>query len=207
MCTARTRTTIYQPEYGGDGEVAAVSWVAGDHHVLGVEHLLSELGHAHCPVRLTAAGRERRESRHEEVEPGERDHVDRQLAEVGVQLTGEPEARGHAGHGQRHEVVEVAVRRVGQLERPEAYVVQRLVVDQVRLVSVLHQLVHGQRRVVRLHHRVRHLWRWHHRVRIHYAVGVLLADLRYQKCAQSGTGAAAQRVSQLESLQRRPTID
>lgn len=174
--------------------------VAGDHHVLGVEHLLGELGHAHGSVRLAAAGRERGESRHEEVEPGERDHVDGQLAEVGVQLSGEPEARGHAGHGQRHKVVEVAVRRVGQLQRPEAYVVQCLVVDQIRLVGVLHQLVHGQRGVVRLDHGVRNLRRRHHRVRVHYPVGILLADLRYQQCAQPGTGATSQRVRQLESL-------
>ena len=29
-------------EHGGDGEVSSVSWVAGGHHVLGVEHLLGE---------------------------------------------------------------------------------------------------------------------------------------------------------------------
>lgn len=79
-----------------------MSRIAGYHHVLGIEHLLSELGHAHGPVRLAAAGREWREPGHEEVEPRERDHVDGQLAEVGVQLAGEPEARGHAGHGQRY---------------------------------------------------------------------------------------------------------
>lgn len=151
--------------------------VAGHHHVLGVEHLLGEFGNAHGSVRLAATGRQWREPWHEEMEPGERNHVDGQFAEVGVQLAGEPEARGHAGHGQRHQVVEVAVRRIGQLERPEAYVVQRLVVDQIRFVRVLHQLVHGQRSVVRLYDRVGHLWRRHHRVCVHYPVRVLFADL------------------------------
>merc|ERR1719168_437869 len=33
------------PEASGHGEVSAVSWVAGRHHVLGVEHLLGQLGH------------------------------------------------------------------------------------------------------------------------------------------------------------------
>ena len=137
MATLDTGTGAcgHRPEYGGHGEVAAVPWVAGDHHVLGVEHLLGELGHAHGPVRLAAAGRERREPWHEEMEPGERDHVDGELAEVGVQLAGEPEARGHAGHGQRHQVVEVAVRRVGQLQCPETYVVQRLVVQHLQGVE------------------------------------------------------------------------
>merc|ERR1719380_323049 len=31
-------------EEGGSGEVSSVSWVGGAHHVLGIEHLLGELG-------------------------------------------------------------------------------------------------------------------------------------------------------------------
>ena len=33
-------------EHDGHGEVAAVPGVAGSHHVLGVEHLLGQLGHS-----------------------------------------------------------------------------------------------------------------------------------------------------------------
>ena len=33
-------------EYCGHGEVPSVSWVAGGHHVLGVEHLLGQLRHS-----------------------------------------------------------------------------------------------------------------------------------------------------------------
>ena len=65
---------------------------------LRVEHLLRELRNRHGPVLLAPPGREGREPGHEEVEPGEGDHVDGQLAEVGVQLTGEPQAGRHAGH-------------------------------------------------------------------------------------------------------------
>ena len=36
-------------EAGGHGEVAAVPGVAGRHHVLGVEHLLGQLGHGERP--------------------------------------------------------------------------------------------------------------------------------------------------------------
>jgi len=41
----------------------------------------------------------------------ERHHVDGQLAEVGVELAGETQTRGDAGHGGWNEVVQVAVRR------------------------------------------------------------------------------------------------
>ena len=73
-------------EHGGDGEVASVSRITRSHHVLGVEHLLDELGHSEGTVLLTAARRERREARHEEVKTRERHHVHGQLAQVGVQL-------------------------------------------------------------------------------------------------------------------------
>ena len=88
-----------------------MSGVAGRHHVLGVEHLLGQLGHGEGAVLLGAAGGQRCEAGHEEVEAGEGNHVDRQLAQVSVELAGEPEAGGHTGHGQGDQVVEVTVGR------------------------------------------------------------------------------------------------
>ena len=76
-----------------------MSGVTSGHHVLGVEHLLGELGHGEGPVLLGAPGGEGSEPRHEEVETGEGDHVDRQLPEVSIELAGEPEGGGNSGHG------------------------------------------------------------------------------------------------------------
>ncbi len=45
----------------------------------------------------------------------------------------------------------------GELESTEADVVQRLVVDAVRLISILHQLMDWEGRIVGLHHCVWHL--------------------------------------------------
>ena len=188
-------------EDGRHREVAPVAGVARRHHVLGVEHLLRELGHGEGAVLLAAPAGERREARHEEVQAGEGHHVDGQLAEVGVELAGEAEAGGDAAHGGRHQVVEVAVGGRGQLERAEADVVERLVVDAEGLVRVLHQLVHGERGVVGLHHRVGHLGRGHDAESVHDAVGVLLADLADEQGAHAGAGAAAQGVGELEALE------
>ncbi|KGL79696.1 hypothetical protein N309_02309, partial [Tinamus guttatus] len=95
------------PEDGGHREVAPVARVARRHHVLGVEDLLGQLGDGQRAVLLAPARRQRREARHEEVEPREGDHVDRQLAQVGVELPGEAQRGGDAAHGGRHQVVEV----------------------------------------------------------------------------------------------------
>ena len=72
--------------------------VGGTHHVLGVEHLLGQLGHGEGAVLLGAARGERGEAHHEEVKTGERDQVHGKLAKVAVELTGEAEAAGDAGH-------------------------------------------------------------------------------------------------------------
>lgn len=75
-----------------------MSGIASRHHVLRVEHLGRQLGHGECTVLLRTLGRERCETGHKEVQPREWNHVDGQLAQIGIQLTGEPETRRHAGH-------------------------------------------------------------------------------------------------------------
>merc|ERR1712107_86103 len=97
------------PEDGGDGEVPSVPGVARSHHVLGVEHLLGQLGHSEGAVLLAASGSEGGEAGHEEVEPWEGHHVDRQLPKVSVKLAREPEASGDPRHCEGDEVVEVSV--------------------------------------------------------------------------------------------------
>ena len=60
--------------------------VGSAHHVLGVPHLLCQLGHGQCAVHLAAARGQGRKADHEEMEARERDQVDRQLAQVRIQL-------------------------------------------------------------------------------------------------------------------------
>ncbi len=52
------------------------------------------------------------------MESREGHHVDGQLAEVGVQLSGEPETGRDAGHGDGHQVVQVSVGGGRQLQGP-----------------------------------------------------------------------------------------
>merc|ERR1711988_28314 len=88
-----------------------------------------------------------------------------------------------------------------ELERAEADVVQRLVVEEERLVRVLDELVDGEHAVVRLDDRVGHLRRREDRVRAHHAVGVLLADLGDQEGAHATARATAERVREREALE------
>ena len=56
---------------GTYGEVTTVPGVRGSHHVLGVEHLLSELRDGDSTVLLAATSSERSETSHEEMETRE----------------------------------------------------------------------------------------------------------------------------------------
>ncbi|KFW82779.1 hypothetical protein N305_07760, partial [Manacus vitellinus] len=95
------------PKDGGHRQIAAVTRVTRCHHVLGIEHLLGELGHGEGTVLLAAACCQRGKARHEEVETREGHHVDSQLAEVSVELAREAQGGGDTAHGGRHEVVQV----------------------------------------------------------------------------------------------------
>ena len=86
-------------EDSGNCEVSAVTWVAGSHHVLGVEHLLGQLWDGQSSVLLATTGRQGSESWHEEMETWEGNHVDGQFPEIGVQLTWEAETSGYTRHG------------------------------------------------------------------------------------------------------------
>ena len=125
-----------------------MAWIASSHHVLGIKHLLGEFRDSECAVLLRASAGEGGESRHEEVETGEGDHVHSQFPEVSIQLTREAQAGGDAAHCSRDEVVEIAVGWGGKLECAEANIVEGFVVDAVGLVGVFHELVNGQGGVV-----------------------------------------------------------
>lgn len=188
-------------EVGRAGQVATVAEVRSSHHVLGVEHLLGELGNGNGAEGVGATAGERSESNHEEVETGEGHHVDGQLPQVRVELTRETQAGGDTGHDGGDEVVQVAVGGVVQLEGPHADVVESLVVDTEGLVRVLNQLVDGEGGVVGLDNGVGDLGRGDDRVCGHHAVGELLTDLGDEERSHTGTGTTTERVGDLETLE------
>ena len=74
-------------EDGGDGEVSTVTGIDSGHHVFGVKDLLGDLRHGERAVLLGAAGGERCESGHEEVQSWERDHVHCKFSQISVELS------------------------------------------------------------------------------------------------------------------------
>lgn len=211
-------------EQSGASEVTAVAEVRGSHHVLGVEHLLGQLRDGDLAVGIGVTAGQGSEADHEEVKTRERNHVDGQLAQIGVELARETEGGGDTGHDGGDQVVQVTVRGLGQLQSTHADIVQSLehdvsfksrridrlkdnsiypylVIDTEGLVGVLDQLVNGQSGVVRLNNGVRDLRRGNNGEGSHHAVGELLTDLGDQECTHTGTGTTTQGVGDLETLE------
>lgn len=77
-----TRPEILQDS--GTSKITSITEIRGSHHISRVEHLLSELWDSSSTERVGSTRSERCESNHEEMETGERDHVDSKFAEVRV---------------------------------------------------------------------------------------------------------------------------
>ena len=168
---------------------------------------------------MGAPASQRGEPDHEEVQPWEGNHVDRQLAEIRVELSREAEAGSDARHYRRDQMVQIAVRRVRKLESPHADVIEglhsvstiatrpresaaaHLVVDAERLVGILDQLMNRQRGVVRLHDGIGYLGARHDREGRHHTIREFLTDLGDQQGAHAGTGSTTKGVGDLEALE------
>ena len=65
-------------------------------------------------------------------------------------MTRESETSGDTGHGDRDKMVQVSVSGGGKLQGSEADIVEGLVIDAVRFIGVLNELVDREGRVVGL---------------------------------------------------------
>ena len=199
-------------EDGSDSEVSSLSWIRSSHHVLGIKHLLSELRDTQGTELVASTRSQGSETNHEEVQTGERDHVDGKFSEIRVELTGETETGGDARHDCRDKVVKVSVGGSIEFKSTNADIVQGFIVDTESLIRVLDELLHvnlvfkgdyvdGEGGVIRLDDSIGDLWRRNDGKCSHHSIGVFFADLADQESTHTGTGTSTERVRYLETLE------
>lgn len=121
-------------EESSNSQVTTVSWVRSSHHVLSIEHLLGQFRNGQRSEGLGAHRSQRSVTNHKEVQSWERNQVDGQLSQVGVQLAGVTQGGGDTRHDGGNQVVQLVVRRLRQTQSFLANVVQGLVIDTEGLV-------------------------------------------------------------------------
>jgi len=135
------------------------------------------------------------------VESREGNQVDSQFSEVRVELTGESEAAGNAGHDGRDQVVQITVSGGGEFEGSEANVVEGFVVNAHDFVSVFDQLVDREGGVVGFNDSVRDLGGGHNGEGAHHSVGVFFSDLGDEEGSHTRASSTTKRVGNLETLE------
>mmetsp|Transcript_54247 Transcript_54247/g.162403 ORF Transcript_54247/g.162403 Transcript_54247/m.162403 type:complete len:268 (+) Transcript_54247:675-1478(+) len=174
--------------------------ICGAHHVLGIKALLGQLGHRQCTVLLRATRSEWCIPHHEEMETGEGNHVNRQLTQVAVELPGETEAACCAANSSCNQVIQITIRGSCELERSEANVIQRFIVESEALIRILHELMNRKSRIVWLYNGVGHLWRRDHRVCRHDTIRILLPNFGDEKSSHARSCSTSHGMCQLETL-------
>jgi hypothetical protein len=145
-------------EKGGGSQVTTVTGIGSAHHVLGIPHLLGQLGDGKGTVLLRSTGGQWSETNHEEVKTWERNQVNSKFSQVRVQLTWETDAASDTRHSSRDQVVKVTVGWGGELQGTEADIVKSFVIQNHNFVGVFDKLVDGKGSVVWLNDGIRDLW-------------------------------------------------
>ena len=97
-------------------------------------------------------------------------------------------------------MVQITIGGRSELQSPEADIVEGLVVNDLDLIGVFDELMHGEGGVVGLDDGVGHFGGWEHGEGAHDPVWVLLTDLGDQESSHAGASASSEGVSNLESL-------
>jgi len=188
-------------EKSGGSQISTVSGVSSAHHVFGIEHLLGQFWDSQGSVLLRSSGGQGCETNHEEMETGERDQVNSQFSQIGVQLTRESQTAGNTGHSGRDQMVKITIGGGGQFKGSEANIIQSFVINDHTFIGVFDQLMDRQSGVVRFNDGIRHFGGWDNGECFHDSIRIFFSDFGDQEGTHTGTSSSSQRVGDLETLE------
>merc|ERR1712151_537570 len=105
-------------------EVTTMTRVCCAHHIFSIEHLLGQLWHRKSTILLRTARRKWSEACHEEVEPREGYEINRDFAQIAIELPREAQTRGNTTHGCTHQMIQITIGGCRKFQCAKADVIQ-----------------------------------------------------------------------------------
>ena len=90
----------------------------------------------------------------------ERNKVDSEFSEIGVQLTWESDGAGDTRHSNGDKMVEITIGWGGKLKSSEADIIKSFVIDDLDFIGILDKLMYGEGGVVWFDNGIRDLGGW-----------------------------------------------
>merc|ERR1719326_296888 len=190
-------TTVHQ----ADSHVLAVTGITLGEHRGGFEHRVGDLTHGQLLVVRLLSRDDRGVRRKHKVDTRVWHQVGLELSDVHVQSTIETQRRSQRGRDLRDDAVQVGVRRALNVEATAAHIVDGLVVQAERHISVLQQGVGGKNVIVRLHDSSSNLRGRSHGVCQLGLLAVVDGETLKEKSTETRAGTSTSGVVDKETLQ------
>merc|ERR1740138_1143967 len=186
--------------------VLPVARITLDHHRRRLEDGVGDLGNAELLVVRLLRRDDRRVGGQHEMDARVRYQIRLELCDVDVKRPVEAERRRQGRDNLSQETIQVRVRRALNVQVAPADVVEGLVVNLIRYISMFEQAVDAKDGVVRLNARRRDLRARPHRERDLRLLAVVDREALEEQATKTGPGATTTCVEHHESLQARAVV-
>lgn len=187
-------------EHGWGSKISSVSWIRSAHHVLGIEHLLSELWDSEGSVLLGSSWGKGSESSHEEMKSWEWNKIYCKFSQVRVKLTWESKTACNSWKSSWDQVVKISISWSGELKSSEANIIKGFIINAHNLIGVLDKLMDWKSSIVWLNDGIWDLWGWHNWESDHLSIWIFFSDLWDKESSHSWSSTSSERVGDLETL-------
>jgi len=135
------------------------------------------------------------------MESWERNKVNSEFSEIGVELTWESDWASYTRHGNRYEMVEVTVCWGGEFKGSETDIVEGFVINNLDFISIFDKLMYGKCGVIWFDNGIGDFWGWEYGESFHDSVRIFFSDLGDKESSHSRSGTTTKGVGDLETLE------
>jgi len=135
------------------------------------------------------------------MESWERNKVNSEFSEIGVELTWESDGAGNTWHGNRYEMVKITIGWGGKFKGSETDIVKSFIINNLNFISILNELMNWKGSVIWFDNGIRDFWGWEYGESFHNSVRIFLSDLWDKESSHTRSSSTTKGVCDLETLE------